>query len=65
MTQADVYNLLGKSKKKWLLVKQIAKKLNVGVSSVNASLNRLLKQGLVIKKAHKNNSSINMWKWQK
>lgn len=65
MSQADVYRFLGKSKRKWFLANQIAKKLKVGTGSVNANLSRLFKRDEVKKKVKRNDARTYMWKWKK
>ena len=49
MTQQNVYNLL-KREKKWLTSKQMAAILKISPGSVSSNLNKLLKQGIVLRK---------------
>ena len=49
MTQQSVYNLL-KRKKEWLTSKQIAQILKISPGTVCSNLNKLLKQGIVLRK---------------
>ena len=49
MTQQSVYNLL-KRKNKWMISKEIAKILKISSGNVNVSLQKLFKQGDVLRK---------------
>ena len=44
MSQSEVLKLLSKNKEKWLTVKQIANKLDVGISGTNKNLRKLMDQ---------------------
>ncbi len=46
MSQEEVYKVL-KDKGKWMSTKQITRLLDVGISGVSKSINRLRMQGLV------------------
>jgi len=47
--QEEIYNLL-KEKNRWMTVKQIAKKIGNGISTVNTCINKLFKQKVVVRR---------------
>ncbi len=49
MTQQSVFNIL-KKKKTWMTAKQMAAILKISPGSVSSNLNKLLKQGIVLRK---------------
>lgn len=52
MGQQNVYNVL-KRKKDWLTSKQIAAVLKISPGNVSVSLNKLFKQGIVLRKTER------------
>ena len=65
MAQAEVYKAMEKNKDKWLNTTQLSKITGTGSGSINANLNKLLKQGLVIVKEDKTYHLKKKWKWVK
>ncbi len=57
MTQQNVYDVL-KRKKDWLTSKQIAAVLKISPGNVSVSLNKLFKQGLVLRKTERSTKGL-------
>jgi len=57
MTQSDVLKLL-KEKSRWITSKEICETLGIMDSSCNTNLNKLFKQGLILRKQEKKQPGI-------